>query len=107
MGSSVLTSAQKIFQAFSIFKMKLFLVVGIILAVVLGIVEGGRLQRSLQRVVRSAQEPAAEGEEKPPVWCSFSLPWRGVSGIDVKRLLELEQQPENELKTTINFIDFQ
>jgi len=80
---------KNIFQAFSIFKMKLFLVVGIILAVVLGIVEGGRLQRSPQRVVRSAQEPAAEGEEKPPVWCSFSLPWRGVSSIVDKRCQEI------------------
>jgi len=66
------------------------LAVGILLALVLAVVEGGRLQRSPNRVVRSAQEPAAEeGEEKPPVWCSFSLPWRGVSSIVDKRCQEI------------------
>merc|ERR1711983_477758 len=41
---------------------------------------------------RSPQDPPpAEGDEaaKPPVWCSFSLPWRGVSGLVDKRCQEI------------------
>merc|ERR1711878_215909 len=45
-----------------------------------------------QLTKRSPQDaPPAEGDdaEKPPVWCSFSLPWRGVSGLVDKRCQEL------------------
>merc|ERR1712063_174816 len=41
---------------------------------------------------RSPQAPPpAEGDEaaKPPVWCSFNLPWRGVSGLVDKRCQEI------------------
>ena len=34
------------------------------------------------QVKRSPQE-AAEGEEKPPVWCSFALPWR----LEISRIV--------------------
>jgi len=40
------------------------------------------------KVKRSPQD-AAEGEEKPPVWCSFALPWRGVSGLVDRRCQEI------------------
>merc|ERR1711894_205284 len=41
---------------------------------------------------RSPQAPPpAEGDEaaKPPVWCNFNLPWRGVSGLVDKRCQEI------------------
>ena len=81
----------------------LLLVVIMTLTCLLDKTRGSVLDMRHVQVKRSPQE-AAEGEEKPPVWCSFALPWRwkifkispvkyylsrGVSGLVDRRCQEI------------------
>jgi len=51
--------------------------------------EGGNVLLRTRRSPQDAPPPTAEPGDKPPVWCSFALPWRGVSGLVDKRCQEL------------------